>query len=87
MFKRTDTRLSADDVGTMLTYAGSSFAKLAALTAAISELTSRPDLAKKLAHTAQELADELADQVSDFKREYDAALATLAGSEHEAGNA
>lgn len=78
MFKRNGGALSADDVATVLSYAASSFERLAALNAAISELTDRPELARSLAQTAQELAEELAENFGEYKREYDAQRAALA---------
>lgn len=83
MFKRTDTGLSADDVATMLAHAASSFAKLAALNAAIAELAAQPKLTRDLARTAHELAEELAHNFVDYKREYDAERERISG--HEQG--
>ncbi|WP_322046932.1 hypothetical protein [Paraburkholderia sp. J67] len=75
MFKRDECVLSSDDVAAMLDRAAESFAKLAALNAAITELANRPQLARSLAHIAQELADELAGSFGDYRREYDAVQA------------
>ncbi|MGF6808709.1 crotonobetainyl-CoA:carnitine CoA-transferase CaiB-like acyl-CoA transferase [Paraburkholderia sp. Clong3] len=75
MFKRNEPGLSADDVATMLAYAESSFAALAAMNFAISELADRPELARDLARTAHDMAEELAESFGEYKREYDAARA------------
>jgi glutamate-1-semialdehyde aminotransferase len=75
MSKRNAPGLTADEVATMLAHAASSFEKLAAMNAAISELTNQPALARSLAQTAQELADDLAEAFGDYKQEYEAARA------------
>lgn len=60
------------DLVSMLAYAVSGLERLAALNAAIANMSNQPRIASLVAHVARELADDMTDVLADFQRECEA---------------